>query len=325
MRRCQGGYVLLQVMFVFAILVLIVAQIQYQQRLQIQRTSTAMLRSQAQVYAESAEAIAQAGLNLDSQTSTIDHLYELWNSPGTVFPLPEGGLVELELNDLQGRFNLNWLSAQNERRAASRSAFAKLLTLLDADPAVAEELYQWFDADSGADYYYADEDPSYAPSYTAMADLSELLLLKSVAFADYQALAPYLAALPADSGLNINTAPAEILQVIANNLSADWAADAVSRRGESGYRSVTDFLNDDIFQSADQSGLLLDNLGVTSQWFELFTAVSMDETRLTQRVVIYRDEFGRTTITLRDQAATEANRIPDDPAKLDLSVAAGEP
>lgn len=192
----QQGYVLLQVMFVFAILMVIVAQVQYQQRIQVERTRHALFLSQAQAYAESAEAIAEVGLSLDAQSSETDHLYELWNSTEAMFPLDEGGFVRVDINDLQGRFNLNWLSMDNEYRSGALAAFDKLLALIGADAAIAQELYQWFDADTGADYYYADEQPSYAPSYTAMADVTELLLLKAVDNEQFDLLAPWVSTLP---------------------------------------------------------------------------------------------------------------------------------
>lgn len=320
MRIRQQGYVLLQVMFVFAILVVIITQVQYSQRIQIERTSYSLFLSQAQAYSESAEAIAEVGLTLDTQNSENDHLYELWNTSEGVFPLDDGGLIELELNDLQGRFNLNWLSKDNANRESALKAFQQLLLLIESKSEIATELNQWFDAESGIDYFYSDELPSYAPSYTAMADTSELMLLKSVSFEDYDKLKPYVSALPADSPLNINTAPQELLQIIANNLSEEWASDAVSQRGETGYSSVTDLINQEIFKTSAEAGQYLENLSVTSNWFELYTAVTLGDKTLRQRTIIYRNDNGGTNITLRDRSALAPNRIPGDPVKEALGT-----
>lgn len=320
--RQQQGYVLLQVMFVFAILMVIVAQVQYEQRIQVERTRNVLFLTQAQAYAESAEAIAEVGLSLDAQSSDNDHLYELWNSSDGVFPLDEGGLVQVEINDLQGRFNLNWLSKDNAYRSGAQKALNKLLLLVEADPAIADELYQWFDSDTGADYYYSDEQPSYSPSYSPMADTSELLLLKSVDREQYDNLKPWVSALPTDSPLNINTAPVEIIQSIAGYIDESIANQAVTDRGESGFTAVTDFLNQDVFRENEEAGIYLGELSVTSHWFELYTAITLEEKTLTQRSVVYRDEKGTVTITLRDRSATESNPMPGDPLKSDTETEA---
>lgn len=309
----QQGYVLLQVMFVFAILMVIVAQVQYQQRIQVERTRHILFLSQAQAYAESAEAIAEVGLSLDAQSSDVDHLFELWNTTDAVFPLDEGGLVHVSINDLQGRFNLNWLSMDNPDRAGALKAFDRLLVLIGADSAIAQELYQWFDADTGADYFYADEEPSYAPSYSAMADITELLLLKSVDFEQFDLLSPWVSALPADSALNINTAPVEIIQTIAGYVDENIANQAITDRGEEGFQATTDFLNQDVFKENEQSGIYLSELSVTSLWFELYTEITLGENALSQRSVVHRDDDGGMTVILRDRSATEPNTIPGDP------------
>lgn len=311
----QQGYVLLQVMFVFAILMVIVAQVQYKQRIQVERTRNVLFLTQAQAYAESAEAIAEVGLSLDAQSSETDHLYELWNSSDGMFPLDEGGLVQVEINDLQGRFNLNWLSAENSFRTDALKAFEKLLLLIKADPVIADELFQWFDQDTGADYFYADEEPSYAPSYHPMADHSELLLLKSVDREQYELIKPWVSALPADTALNINTAPAEVLQSIAGYIDESIATQAITDRTEDGFSAVTDFLNQDVFKENEEAGIYLGELSVTSDWFELYTAITLNEKTLTQRSIVHRASDGTVTIVLRDRSATESNPIPGDPMK----------
>ena len=313
MRRRQSGFVLIQVMLVFAILIVVAAKLQYEQRIQIDRTAQSLFLSQAQTYAESAEAIAKVGLILDLRSSQTDHLYEVWNTAEGLFPIDQG-MIQLELNDLQGRFNLNWLTLQSGYRDSAQQGLMRLLTILDSKPEIADELLQWFDQDSGIDYFYADERPSYAPAYTSMADRSELLLLKSVDYAEFQKIAPYLSALPADSKLNINTAPAEIIQSIAVYIDQSTAQQVVANRGESGFTSLSDFLSGEVFKENQDSSVLLAQLSVTSNWFELYTSVTLQDRTLTQRSMLHRGPSGMT-LTLRDRSVKEANPIPGDPIK----------
>ena len=147
-----------------------------------------------------------------------------------------------------------------------------------------------------------------------MADLSELLLLKSVDYAEYQKIAPYLSALPADSKLNINTAPAEIIQSIAVYIDESTAQQVVASRGETGFTSLSDFLSGEVFKENQDSSVLLAQLSVTSNWFELYTSVTLQDRTLTQRSMLHRDSSGMT-LTLRDRSVKEANPIPGDPIK----------
>ena len=74
-----------------------------------------------------------------------------------------------------------------------------------------------------------------------------------------------------------------------------------------------------MFKENEDAGIYLAELTVSSQWFELYTAVTLNQQTLTQRAILYRDEKGNTTLTLRDRSAKEPNPIPGDPAKgLDL-------
>lgn len=312
--RMQRGFALLQVMLVFAILVIVAAKLQYDQRINIERTSQSLFLSQAQTYIDSAEGIAEVGLILDSQNTETDHLFELWNTTQYSFPLEEGGLIDIELNDLQGRFNLNWLSMGSPNRSSGLASFKRLLTLIDSDPDIADELYQWFDSDSGTDYFYADESPSYAPSFQAFADVSELLLLKSVDYAEFNKIKPYLSALPADSALNVNTAPLEMLQSVGSFIDEASASQAITDRAEDGFESTSEFLNLEVFQENEDAGIYIEALSVTSEWFELYTAVTLNNRVLSQRSVFYRDLSSATPV-LRDRSTSEPNPMPGDPFK----------
>lgn len=314
--QAQKGYVLLQVLLAFSVLAVLVVDMQYRQRVQIERVQMNLFLSQAQAYAESAEALAMAGMSLDKEVSKVDHLNEEWNIPGVGFPLDEGGFIGVEMNDMQGRFNLNWLSMENPKRADARKGFEKLLSILGHPTSIAKELYDWFDPDSGAQYNYLDQLPSYIPAATPMADVSELLLLKDVDRDILESLKPYVSALPADSALNVNTAPEEVLQTIAGHIGAQQAQDAINKRGEDGFRSPTDFLNQPAIKDNNQAGIYLDNLSVTSDWFEVFTLVTIGERTLTQSALLYRDEKGSAMIARRDRSATLSNPIAGDPVKF---------
>jgi general secretion pathway protein K len=314
--KTKRGFALIQVLLVFAMLAIIVTHLQYEQRVQIERAYQSLFLSQAQAYIDSAEDIARVGLALDRQDNETDHLNELWNRPPVSFPVDEG-VISLEMNDLQGRFNLNALHPDSESREGAETGLKRLLLTLQLDESIADELSDWFDEDSGAEFEYGDQDPPYTPSFQPMADSSELLLLKSVDRDVLATLAPYVAALPPDAELNINTAPAEVLMTIAPFLSEADAETFVTQRSEEPYESVDGLLSQPVFQVQEEEEavpLLNNRLTVSSDWFSLFTEVTLSGRTLTRISHILRDADS-TRIVLRSQAATEANRTPGDTTK----------
>lgn len=311
--KTERGFALLQVLLVFALLAIIVARLQYEQRIQIERAYQSLFLSQAQAYIDSAEDIARVGLALDRQDNETDHLKEVWNQPAVSFPVDQGA-ISLEMNDLQGRFNLNALHPDAANPKGGEAGLKRLLLTLGLDERIADELTDWFDSDSGAEFNYSDQQPAYTPSFQPMADSSELLLLKSVDREALVTLAPFVAALPPQTALNINTAPAEVLMTIAPFLSESDVDTFVEERDQGHYESVDDLLNQPVFQVEEDEEpvpLLNENLAVASDWFTLFTEVTLDGRTLTQSSHLLRDGEG-VRVVLRSRADTEANRTPGD-------------
>lgn len=311
----QKGIALLQVLLIFALLSIVAVNLQLNQRLNIERALQSLFYSQATVMLDSAEDIAKVGLVLDEQNSQTDHLYELWNVSEGVFPLTEPkGLLETELNDLQGRFNVNWLAMESTFRESALIGLKQLLTIIGSNPEIADELYMWFDQDSGAEYLYLDKAPTYSPSFQPMADITELNLLNAVEPETYKEIAPYLSALPVDSALNINTAPVEILQSVAPFIDLDTANKMIADRGEVGFKSIEDFKKYPVFTINQDKSVNIPELTVSSQWFELYTSVTIDDKTLTQASLLSR--FNQdVVIVMRNRSANHANRIPGDPIK----------
>ncbi|MBU2863286.1 type II secretion system minor pseudopilin GspK [Reinekea forsetii] len=311
----QRGIALLQVLLIFALLSIVAVNLQLGQRLNIERAQQSLFYSQATTLLDSAEAIAKVGLTLDAQNSKTDHLYELWNVSEGIFPLTEPkGILETELNDLQGRFNLNWMSMQSANREGALIAFKRLLSLVGANAEIADELNMWFDQDSGADYFYLDKIPTYAPSYYPLADISELRLLNAIDVEQYDKLAPYISALPPESALNVNTAPIEVLQSIATFIDQDTANQMVTDRGESGFKNVDDFKKYPVFTINQDKSLNISELSVSSQWFELYTSVTIEDRTLTQQSLLSRNNQ-QVIVVARNRSAQAANRAPGDPIK----------
>lgn len=313
MAGAERGFALIQVLLVFAMLAVVVSRLQYEQRIQVERAYHSLFLSQAQAYLDSAEDVARVALKLDAEHSKNDHFEEDWNTPYGPLPLENNGMINLSLSDLQGRFNVNWLHPSSGNADNAAEGFKRVLIQLQLGTEIADELKDWFNKDSNALFNYGDEDPAYRPSFEPMADVTELLLLKEVDRETFNTLRPYVSALPPDTDLNINTAPAEIFMALAPFISEQDADGFVQGRGSKGYDSVDAVTNSAIVQQQNDP-LWINNLTVSSHWFSLYIEVTLDDRTLKQQSQIHRTSE-TILVARRNQAITEANVAPGDPTQ----------
>ncbi|GGX52030.1 type II secretion system protein K [Saccharospirillum salsuginis] len=313
---------MIQVLLVFAMLAVVVTRLQYEQKIQVERAYQSLTLSQAQAYLNSIEDFARVVLKMEpdlSQAKT-DHFGDYWNEG---VPLDYNGAeMYVKANDLQGRFNVNWLHPSAPNREAATQGFKRLLIHLQLDPAIADELKDWFDSDSNALFNYSDLDPAYRPSFEPMADVSEMKLLKSVDakerkgddnITDYEKLAPYLSALPPDTPLNINTASEPVFMTLASFISEQDAQSFVSERDskDNGYTSTSEVTDTQVFQQNPNGRILIDQLTVESHWFDVYSQVTLNDRTYIRESTIHRTSES-ALVTRRTQAITEANTAPGD-------------
>jgi len=112
----QGGAALVVALLIFALAAALMVGIQRDFSLTMQRGSNQFSEQQGWAYLRGAEALAvvalRADAELDKQVETPrDDLSELWAAEATPYPLEGGGWLLGQIEDLQGRFNLNLLVA----------------------------------------------------------------------------------------------------------------------------------------------------------------------------------------------------------------------
>lgn len=122
----QRGAALVVALLVFAIAAALMVGLQRDFTLAMQRGSNSLVKEQAWSYLLGAESLAELALLADTVTDAQrsaprDDLSELWAQEATPYPLDEGGLLAGQLEDLQGRFNLNNLLTDADRQRQSQS------------------------------------------------------------------------------------------------------------------------------------------------------------------------------------------------------------
>jgi len=247
-RRCNSslpgrerGAALIVAMLIFALAAALLVAMRSEFDRYYERSANLLADEQIQAYLRGGEELAAMVLlrdyDDDKQNGTRDSLDEIWNSPEVKqpYPLDDLGWFQGELEDLQGRFNLNLLAkrvqdAQNpdKRFTPAQKQFIRLLQAL-GEPAISqpeaiaitESISDWLDTDQdtsldGAeDTFYFGRTPAYRAANRALSSVSELRAVANMTPEIFLALLPWVTVLPeTDTRLNILTAPPMLLRTI---------------------------------------------------------------------------------------------------------------
>ena len=87
---------------------------------------------------------------------------------------------------------------------------------------------------------------------------AELAAVRGFSAAAFARVSPYVVALPSDAGVNVNTAPAEVLAALLPSLDADAIAAIVAMRREKPFATIDDFRT-----RVSRGGAAPDTTGVT--------------------------------------------------------------
>ena len=199
-----------------------------------------------------AQSIALAGvqwareiLDADARAGSIDHLGEPWALPLPATPV-ENGAVEGRIVDAQGFFNVNNLTSATQATSARRR-FERLSAALGLPSATLAAVSDWIDADTvaqqgGAEdaWYLAQAQPTVAANAPAMR-VEELSLVRGMTPPAMAKLARFVTALPVDTPLNVNTAPAELLAAYIDGIAPDQVKALVESRVQRPFTSASDF------------------------------------------------------------------------------------
>jgi general secretion pathway protein K len=200
-----------------------------------------------------------------------------------------GVTLEANLEDMQGRFNLNWLvsstAGPNMGKAdpVAVEAFKYLLQLATVDPKWSDMVVDWIDRDNnpqtqgGEDSLYLGQNPPYLAANQYITSTTELLALPGFGRQNYEKLAPYIAALPPITKLNTCTAKALVLDAF-NVGSTEWSSnpDTLQKNRASApgcFPSLTDYQT--TFSDKTKYAAAQAKFGTTSNYFRLSSLVTI--------------------------------------------------
>lgn len=300
--RRQRGVALITAVLIVALAMILAADVGFKGYLEQRRTATAFALDQAYEVALGGEAWAADALRRDGQRSNkTDDFSEEWAVPIPPIPI-EGGEFEGQLEDMQGRFNLNSLvkfeGGRYVKDQAGIERLQRLLDLLQVETKWAGLIADWIDSDTEANFPDGAEDPTYTsltPPYRTpnmpITRASELLAINGFGLERYQRLEPYVTALPIGTPINVCTASPELLDAIIGQQvqftpSRDSTADTRKQRCFPTLEDIRASINDPTQAEELINGKVLDQ---TSNHFRATIWVTIGTTRFTLYSLLYRN------------------------------------
>jgi general secretion pathway protein K len=301
MRR-QHGIALITAIILVALAAVLATAIGFGAAMSARRATTAFGADQSLLAAEGVEAMAAYLLKQTSSAGATAYTPDQpWAQPYGPYELADGVTLELaQLEDEQGKFNINDLAPTGTTDDGALQVFERLLVAVGLETKWAPLIADWIDVDNqpnsngGAeDSVYLSQTPPYRPYNQPITSISELLAMPGFGRTRYDRLAPYITALPVAAGataINICTASGVLLDALANNNSyamIDLAAERKQANGcfppQSGFKVATS-------SAGEAAGSV--SIGTTTSYFRLRTFITIGTARFTLYSLMFNDTSG---------------------------------
>ncbi|HEX2586500.1 MAG TPA: type II secretion system minor pseudopilin GspK [Steroidobacteraceae bacterium] len=318
----QRGVALIMAILIVALATILAVSVASDGYMDQRRASVAFAVDQAYEAALGGEALAANALSFAQQQKqtqgqqATDDLTNIWAKPQTL-PIEDYGEIRGNIEDLQGRFNLNNLvNATGVIDPAILTQFTNLLAALQMDTRWAGIIADWIDRDNNPNFPDGAEDSVYSlltPQYFAanrpLLHTSELLAVvdgagKPFGLENYQKLEPFVTALPIDTPLNVCTAPPEVLASLGDMtnrgqelITASARTNIAEGRKAGCYTTISYIRN--IFQTQDKTYDTLvqqhgNYLAEQSKFFRANIFVTLGTTEIAMYSVLQRTGNGTT-------------------------------
>ncbi len=302
-RRLRG-VALITAMLITALVGSLAAGLSWDNALDVRRTMTLLFHEQAAQIALGAESWVQIILRDDGIDTTEDHLGELWASELPGLPVDNDsvqGIVTGQLEDLNGRFNVNNLLDSNGGIDQDMlEQFQRLLIAVEVDPRFAGLAADWIDGDQNAGFPDGAEDAIYTgmlPPYRTfnrpLVNVTELAALEGMDKTSFDRLLPHITALPGRTDINVNTATFAVLQSLDDGIDATLVESWMSQREDAGFSDITQ-----TFGTAVTNPVMMGQLVTSSEFFRLKAIVQIDTVRLTYFSIMQRAPNGGPVTTI---------------------------
>lgn len=303
--RRQAGVALVTAILLVAIATMLATKLAWDNRVSMRRTEMIVDMEQAHLFALGAEAVAIDVLRQDDKA--FDNGSEDWAqvTPPLEVGIDENVMGQMQgyISDAQGRFNLNNLVPTRGGEPSERAVkqFSRLIEILGLDPSIVDAVIDWIDEDTlprpgGAeDDYYTNLDPPYRSANYFFRSVSELRSVANIDAETFALLEPHVSALDPNwcgangvTAVNINSATAEVIESLHEDINSGQAQAWVDERGEDGWEAFSDITD----WPAQLQPLIGTEVDIKSSCFELKVLVNVGSSVLSMYSLLDRSGIG---------------------------------
>lgn len=281
----QKGVVIIVALFIVALIATMTYFMMARLERDTRRTTLILREAQAAQYANG------------SLIWAIDQLKNNWRAQKEnqiIDPVPiisptntvNGYQIKSTIFDMQARFNVNDLNDP-----VAKDGFIRLLRHvlpqmnLKESRKICDALTDWTSTvpENEINKYYLELTPAYRSPHKPMATVSEMLLVKGVTPTIFNALKPYISALPALSAkINVQTAPVPVLLSLDQSMTVDAAKAFAAARKQTPVIS----LGSELLKKLQ---IKPDKITVVSNYFLVETEVKIENQRLLLYTLLQRE------------------------------------
>ena len=300
-HKRQNGAAVVMALFIVVLCTLAVAPLIWNLFATAKTISVAAARDQADAVSRSGVDWARVILREDARVSTTDTLTEPWAVPLAESRINEGLLRKDEniseaddrevvltgrIEDAQGRFNLRNLGADNPRQQMWNAGFTKLCDLLGVPADQRNLLTQTLSTMFMPKVINPEEqgiNPDTPPMVAALR-WEEFRGKYGITEETWNQLRPYVVILPKASALNANTASAEVLFAVVEDMSFSDAQRLLAQRERVTFRTVADI------RAAVNANVTINNdlITVDSNYFLVEGTAQVEEALIRTRALLER-------------------------------------
>lgn len=299
--KAQAGAAVVMALFIVVLCTLAISPLIWNLFATAKTISVAAARDQADAVSVSGVDWARVILREDARVSTTDTLTEPWAVPLAESRINEGLMRKEEnatetddrevvltgrIEDAQGRFNLRNLGAGNPRQQTWLAGFSKLCDLLSIPTEQRNLLVQTLGSMFMPILANPEEQgttPDEVPILPALR-WEEFRGKYGIAEETWNQLRPYVVILPRTSAVNANTASAEVLYAVVQDMSFADAQRVIAQRERVTFRDLADIravLNPNITINNDL-------ITVNSNYFLVEGTAQVEEALIRTRALLER-------------------------------------
>lgn len=201
----------------------------------------------------------------------------------------QGYEIKSTIYDMQSRYNINNLE-KPENEIPLQRLFQAVLPEYSEEQIIElmAAIFDWITPTSQNKFndYYLSRPIPYRVAHRSLVSISELRLVKGITPKVYSSLLPYLIALPEQTPVNVQTAPAQVLLTTSPNLPLEVAAVVVAQRKEKPILKVEDYKSLEIlkpYKFDEGKDGKKESMTTISTYFLVVTEIKIEK----QKILLY--------------------------------------